>query len=277
MNTKKFSFGDFLLAAIKCVGYYGVYFAVTMLAAIIFGSVIGLSGSVEDVEALVNENALTLTLLTNALFLLTVAIFYNSRFRNSSFGERVWVRPVNSKIVPYIFSLAICAILAVQIIDIIPFPNAWIEMLYDNSSIIVSGTAFMQILTVAVVSPVAEEVLFRGLMLGALSKTCNKWLAIIATSIVFGLVHGHPIGIIYATCLGVLMGWLFCKTGSIIAPALFHMIYNTASLFFPTPSTVLTVIIIVAIGFALGAVCVVNIARMPLPKQKPENKDDSEV
>ena len=112
-------------------------------------------------------------------------------------------------------------------------------------------------------------------MLGALSKTCNKWLAVIATSIVFGIVHGHPIAIIYASFLGVLMGWLYIKTQSVLAPVIFHMVYNMASLFFPTPTTALTVILMAALGIGMGAVCVVNIGRLPLPVKKAEKKDDN--
>lgn len=276
MKEKRFDFGEFLLAAIKCAGYYGVYTLAAIACYAVFGAIIGLSGAIEETEALIEKNAITLSLMANALFLLIVAVFYNNKSHYSSFGERLKTEPLHPKAVTYIFSLAICAIMAVQIVDVIPFPTKWVEMAYKNGDMIISASPAIQILTVAVMAPLTEEVLFRGLMLGALSKTCNKWVAIIATAIVFGAVHGHPIGIIYASCLGVLLGWIYIKTGSIIAPILFHTVYNFASLFFPVPNSVLTVIVIAVIGFAIGAVCVVNMARLPAVKKKTQNKDDGD-
>ena len=276
MEKKRFDFGDFLLAVMKCAGYYAVYMLVTMLAAGVLGVAIGVSGSTEDTAALVEKNAITLTLLANTSFVLIVAIFYNNKSRFSSFGERIKLAPIHPRMNTYIFSLAVCAIMAVQVVNIIPFPISWIEMAMDNSEMIVSATPAIQILTVAVMAPLTEEILFRGLMLGALSKACNKWFAIVATAIVFGLVHGHPIGIIYASCLGLILGWLYIKSGSIIAPMLFHAVYNFASLFFPVPNNFIGVLLIVIAGFAIGAVCTVNIAKLPAIKKKSENSDNSE-
>ena len=260
----------------KCAGYYAIYMLVTILAAGVLGAAIGISGSTEDTAALVEKNAITLTLLANASFLLIMAVFYNNKSRFSSFGERIKLAPIHPKMNTYIFSLAVCAIMAVQVVNIIPFPTSWIEMAMDNSEMIVSASPAIQILTVAVMAPLTEEILFRGLMLGVLSKVCNRWLAIVATALVFGLVHGHPIGIIYASCLGLILGWLYIKTGSIIAPILFHTVYNFASLFFPVPDTFIGVLLIAIAGFAIGAVCTLSIAKLPAIKKNSENSDNSE-
>lgn len=277
MKEKRFDFGKFLLAAIKCASYYGIYILVTILAAMVLGAAIGISGSTEeDTVALVKKNTMTLTLIANAMFLLVVAVFYNNRSKHSSFGQRISLAPIHPKMNTYIFSLAICAIMAVQVVNIIPFPTPWIEMAMKNSEMIVSATPVIQFLTVVIMAPLTEEILFRGLMLGALSKTCNKWLAIVATAIVFGLVHGHPIGIIYASCLGLVLGWLYIKSGSIIAPILFHTVYNFASMFFPVPNNFIGVLLIALAGFTIGAVCIVYIAKLPAIKTKPKNQDNSE-
>ncbi|MBR7101615.1 MAG: CPBP family intramembrane metalloprotease, partial [Clostridia bacterium] len=100
---------------------------------------------------------------------------------------------------------------------------------------------------------------------------CNKWLAIIATSLIFGLVHGHPIGIIYASCLGILMGWLYCKTESLISVIIFHMVYNLFSVISPAMDDV-TYVMVGAVGIIISAVCVASIAK--LPKYTPKNKND---
>ena len=270
--NKKFDFGEFLLSVIKCGGYLAAYFAINVIVA----APLVLMNPNADLTALTEKYSLPLTLLANAVFILAAAIFYNTKSRYSSFQERVGIKPFNKKAVPYIICLGVCTIFAVNLIislalTYLPVPQSWVEMLDQNSEMIVSATPFMQILTVAIIGPIAEEVLFRGLMLGSLYKRCNKWLAIIATSLIFGLVHGHPIGIIYASCLGILMGWLYCKTESLISVIIFHMVYNLFSVISPAMDDV-TYVMVGAVGIIISAVCVASIAK--LPKYTPKNKND---
>ncbi len=272
---KKFDFGEFLLSVVKCGGYLAVYFLINVVVS----APLVLANPNADVNELSVKYALPLTLLANAVFILATAIFYNMKSRYSSFQERVGIKPFNKKALPYIVCLGICVLYSVNLIislaiTYLPVPESWIKMLNENSDAILSSGMFMQILTVAIIGPIAEELLFRGLMLGSLSKHCNKWLAIIATSLIFGLVHGHPIGIIYASCLGILMGWLYCKTESLIAPIIFHMIYNLFSLASPNMNDS-TFLIVGAAGTLISVACVILIAKTPKYIPPKENGDDN--
>ena len=274
---KKFDFPEFLLSVVKCGGYFGWYYLINIGAAVI----LFIAHPGEDIMQLTEKYTLALTLLANAVFILSVSIFYNNKSHYSSFAERVDIRPFNRKAIPYIICIAISSLFIVNIVinsaialDILP--KEWIKLMDQNSNMIISGSQALQILCVGIVGPFAEEVLFRGLILGGLSRTCNKWLAIIASAIVFGVVHGHPIGIIYATCLGLLLGWIYLKTGSLISVTLFHIIYNLLSVLMPemSPAVFLTV---TAMSFVIFVICVVGIARLPKPTPKNEKKDDDEV
>jgi membrane protease YdiL (CAAX protease family) len=274
---KKFDFPEFLLSVVKCGGYFGWYYLVNIGAAII----LYLAHPNEDPVALSTKYSLALTLLGNAVFILSVSVFYNNKSHYSSFAERMDIKPFNFKAIPYIISIAISSLFIVNIIiysavSLELVPKSWIDMMDQNSDLIVSGSATMQLLSVGIIGPIAEEVLFRGLMLGGLSKTCDKWLAIFASAIVFGMVHGHPIGIIYASCFGILLGWIYIKTGSLLSVILFHIVYNLLSLYMPemSPAVFLT---ITAASFIVFVVCIINIACLPKPTPKNENKDDDEV
>jgi len=274
---KKFDFPEFLLSVVKCGGYFGWYYLINIGAA----AILLIAHPGEDIMQLTEKYTLALTLLANAVFILSVSIFYNNKSHYSSFAERVDIRPFNRKAIPYIICIAISSLFIVNIVvssaialDILP--KEWIKLMDQNSDMIISGSQALQILCVGIVGPFAEEVLFRGLILGGLSRTCNKWLAIIASAIVFGVVHGHPIGIIYATCLGLLLGWIYLKTGSLISVTLFHIVYNLLSVLMPdmSPAVFLTV---TAMSFVIFVICVVGIARLPKPTPKNEKKDDDEV
>ena len=97
------------------------------------------------------------------------------------------------------------------------------------------------IMAVAVVAPVFEEILFRGAIEGHLLKTGrHPAFAIILSALLFGVVHGNPAQIPFAFVLGLVMGWLFYATGSLLPSMLLHFINNMSSvvlgLLFPQTS-----------------------------------------
>ena len=74
-----------------------------------------------------------------------------------------------------------------------------------------------------VFAPVIEEVLFRGILL---NRWATKWsvpTAVVATSVAFGFLHAHPVGI---TVVGLVAAILYLKTGSLLIPIAFHVANN---------------------------------------------------
>lgn len=80
--------------------------------------------------------------------------------------------------------------------------------------------------TLVVVAPIAEEVLFRGYLFGRLQKFVPVWIAILVTSVLFGLVHGAWNVAIDTFALSIVMCVLRVSTGSLWAPILLHMTKN---------------------------------------------------
>ena len=83
-----------------------------------------------------------------------------------------------------------------------------------------------------VVAPVAEELFFRGMvqtMLGNVLPT--RWLAILITSLAFGLIHiSQPYAIAALTMLAVVIGYAYEKTGSMLPPIFIHAAFNLKTL-----------------------------------------------
>jgi len=82
------------------------------------------------------------------------------------------------------------------------------------------------------VAPIAEEFFFRGLLQSFLVGIAgNRWPAIGLTAIVFGIVHlSQPHTIVALTALGVLLGYVYEKTGSLVAPTMIHALFNLKTL-----------------------------------------------
>ena len=87
-------------------------------------------------------------------------------------------------------------------------------------------------LSVAIVGPVAEEVMMRRIILVEIAQaTGKKWWGIFISAFLFALIHGNPIQIVFDLPAGILLGWLYCKTGRLIVPICVHIMNNSISFF----------------------------------------------
>lgn len=79
---------------------------------------------------------------------------------------------------------------------------------------------------VVVAAPIFEEALFRGIILDGFLKNYKPWQGILVSAFLFALIHGNLAQGIGAFALGVLFGWIYWKTNSIIPCILLHFINN---------------------------------------------------
>ncbi len=77
-----------------------------------------------------------------------------------------------------------------------------------------------------VAAPIAEEVLFRGVFQGSLMKKYGAWGGIFITSVIFGLAHLIPQQMVAATVTGVILGYVYYRTGSLPAVIAIHAANN---------------------------------------------------
>lgn len=87
-------------------------------------------------------------------------------------------------------------------------------------------------ITVGVLVPIAEEMVFRGAILRTLLTLCGhrwRWGAIVLSALLFGLAHGNMAQLLNATLLGCLLGWLYYRSGSIAPGIVFHMVNNSVA------------------------------------------------
>lgn len=89
-------------------------------------------------------------------------------------------------------------------------------------------------LDTALVGPIVEEIIFRGLILGMLLKFFRTpWLAILVSAIVFGAIHMTTSQLIFGGLYGLLLGWLFWRTGSIWPGVIIHVANNSTAMLLP--------------------------------------------
>lgn len=77
-----------------------------------------------------------------------------------------------------------------------------------------------------IISPLAEEVVFRAVIYNRLRKRTITPIAMVAGGILFGLYHGNLVQGIYGSLLGIALAWVYEKRDSFFAPLLFHSVAN---------------------------------------------------
>ena len=81
-----------------------------------------------------------------------------------------------------------------------------------------------------VVAPVAEEALFRGIILPLLMKRIGAGAAIFVTSLLFAIIHFHLPSIIPLFVLALALSIAYIMTKSIVVPIVMHVFFNGMSL-----------------------------------------------
>lgn len=81
-------------------------------------------------------------------------------------------------------------------------------------------------IALAVLVPIAEELLFRGIILGQLIKKYHPLFSILFAATVFGVMHGLSIHVGYALACGAVIGAMYYFTSNISMTILIHMIFN---------------------------------------------------
>ncbi len=104
---------------------------------------------------------------------------------------------------------------------------AWARHLHEELRPVARDFTAGQILLIAGLSSLGEELLFRGLLL--------PWIGVIPAAILFGLAHqmkgpSRWVWAGWATVVGLGLGAIFALTGSLVGPLLAHAVVNAVNL-----------------------------------------------
>ena len=126
-------------------------------------------------------------------------------------------------------------------------------------------------LAIGLLAPLSEEIVLRGAVLRSLlskpllagrSERVNAWTAIAISAVFFALVHFNPAQMPHAFVIGLLLGWMYWRTGSILPGVAYHWANNSIAYIlynvYPNPDIKLIDIfkgseqhVLMAVGFSL--------------------------
>jgi membrane protease YdiL (CAAX protease family) len=83
----------------------------------------------------------------------------------------------------------------------------------------------------AIVGPMIEELFFRGFMYNAFKKRIGIFWAMVITAATFATLHSHVVGFLPIMVLGMLLAYMYEKTGTLVSSITVHMVHNLSMVF----------------------------------------------
>ena len=132
-----------------------------------------------------------------------------------------------------IFSAMLIVVMMFTLLPVMALLNA-ISMLFSTNVIassmqeITGGNVWMGLIFMAVLPAFVEEITFRGAVYRSL-RGARPVRAIILTGFIFGAMHMNFNQFVYASALGIVMGFVIEATGSILSTMILHFCFNANS------------------------------------------------
>lgn len=156
-----------------------------------------------------------------------------------------------------------------------------LNLLFDLTGIIDNSAAYQAVaagqlsaslavglICYGIVSPLAEELVFRGIVYNELKRSYKLPLAMLISALLFGLYHMNPVQGGYGFIMGLLLAYLYEYFGNFLWPALVHMLANCLAYILSNTNLSATVIRSWPAAIVCAAVTIVGIKLLDLDKRK---------
>lgn len=172
------------------------------------------------VMELYSENLGSITILSLIISQILLIIVFRAM---KLFGIMDLTTKIQLKILVVIVLFILSSLFALDLINSLlklPDNNEWLfkEM---------SGSVYI-IIPIAFLGPIVEEIVFRKVIVQEfLNMSLKPYMAILLSALLFGLIHMNPAQMVFAFAAGLIFGWIYLKTGSILPGIIGHIINNT--------------------------------------------------
>lgn len=185
-------------------------------------------------ELIANELADYVVIMMAIGAVLTIPILAHMMKKDRILKETLGIVPNNkAPISKYWLVAGISIPFALGTNNIVLFSNlaAYSELYQETAEVFYANDFIVQIVCLGVISPIVEELIFRGLIYNRIKLGLKGSVpAMIISSFMFGFYHGNIVQTIYGCLSGLLLAYVYEKFGSIKAPILAHIVMNLVAL-----------------------------------------------
>jgi len=207
-----------------------IYFLITVVVATVieFAAMAVNNYAIYDLDAVTEMLPGLMLIITFVTYIVSLIVFFLI-FRK----ERMMQGGAEAVLTPkgVIITVAVC--LAVSLVLQFLFAVSQIDKIFPTYDVLVQTTfagqpVWLLALSVGVVGPIGEELLFRGIIFTRLERYLGTKPAIIISALIFGAVHLNMVQFIYASAVGILFAYFYSKYRNIRIPILAHIAVNMA-------------------------------------------------
>jgi len=193
-------------------------FGFLMLMIILFTIVLRL---IDDFLFDINNSLVTLLLYSLPIIITTYRYAIKKKISNSD-NYTIKINKISNWIYLQIILLSILLIIIIDPITVlIPVPECFRNLMIKTVS-----KDIYSFITIVLIAPIFEELIFRGIILDGFLKIYSPKKSIIWSSILFAFIHLNPWQAIGAFLIGLFIGWIYYRTQSIIPCILIHFTNN---------------------------------------------------
>jgi len=201
----------------KAIKYILIFYAIQIATVVLCA-----------IPAIVSKQGMPTALLTgllisDILFIVYIILKKEVRLVPESFSVRPWTILQPCLLVWIFFLLP-----EIKLSNSVDLPST-----IDDERLLEMYSSVLGVVAIGIAAPVAEEFLFRGAVLKSLlqwEKIKGKpWLAIILSAALFSLAHMNPAQMPATLMMGLLLGWLCYRTGSLLPGIFLHVVNNSSS------------------------------------------------
>ena len=224
-NKRTYPVKGILMALGKSFLYLLFFLAVQFLAGIIYAVIAVAGASLFHGEA--DAGSVLAGTETAVLFayLLTVgAVLLWFRLRHKPLGEAVGLRRCSGWTAAFSAFAALGLFVAINL-ALALLPEAWMTDYSEYMDVLLSD-GLLPAVSIVLMGPLAEELMFRGVIQTRLARAMPAWIAVVLQAVLFGVTHGTPIQMAYAFLIGLALGFLRSRTGSILPGFAAHAAFN---------------------------------------------------
>lgn len=202
----------------KAISYLVIFLGIQILGGAVINTLWSIITKSSDRTA-----ALIIT-LTAVVSIITILVFLLARWTVVSPN---WLRTRPWNVLAWSVIAALGALIpSMWLQEMIPELPNWAENEFD----MILGNRWGY-LTIGLLAPLSEEIVMRGAVLKELLKSpkLSPWGAIALSALFFALIHMNPVQMPHAFLIGLWLGWMYWRTGSILPGVAYHWANNSVA------------------------------------------------
>jgi membrane protease YdiL (CAAX protease family) len=194
-----------------------------------FYAAIGTSSFGEAAMALANEAAVLIHTSMCVGYLPVIIAMIIRRKESGGFNK------IYTSEIPDVFKWLSLSMAASFVLDLMVQACAQIPYFAKQASDLASvgilstaGMPWLALLTTGILAPIVEEIAFRRGIQKSMTEKFNPVVGITVSALVFGVMHGNLFQGIFATLMGIVLGYVYHKTGNLWYTTIIHIVNNSA-------------------------------------------------